>query len=62
MFNTCSGFLIRLSRFPLFVLKLQTTSLRHVQGFPLLGLLRKFRYHIGYSKAFFIAVYSSVPT
>ena len=39
-----------------------TITLRHVQGFPLLRLLRKFRYHIGYSKAFFIAVCSSVPT
>ena len=37
-----------------------------VREFPrfgcLLRLLRKFRYHIGYSKAFFIAVCSSVPT
>ncbi|SHH23866.1 hypothetical protein SAMN05421866_2334 [Chryseobacterium oranimense] len=32
-----------------------TVSLRHVQGFPLLGLLRRLRCRIGYSGAFSIA-------
>ena len=32
-------------------IKLVTTSLRHVQGFPLLGLLWRFRCHVGYSEA-----------
>jgi len=31
--------------------KILAASLRHVQGFPLPGLLRKLRYHTGYSKA-----------
>jgi len=31
-------------------IKLLTALLRHVQGFPLLGLLRELRYHVGYSE------------
>ena len=45
------NFILKNIKLQLYTLKLLTTPLRRVQGFPLLGLLWEFRYHVGYSEA-----------
>ena len=51
LLNTSVGFLKSLRSFH-FRIKRQTAFLRHVTGFPCLGLLRKLRHHIEYSDSY----------